>query len=98
MEGAMDQDVRQAEEAQADGGAAPPKACTVHAALVPRLNLADFQNAVPALTELAIVNGTDKPLLLAALVTRRRQHHDDAHVGAPAPAAATGRGQGAPEH
>ena len=31
----------------------------LHAALVPRLNLADFQNAVPALRELAISNGTD---------------------------------------
>ncbi|MCB1996399.1 MAG: DUF3320 domain-containing protein [Burkholderiaceae bacterium] len=31
----------------------------LHAALVPRLNLADFQNAVPALRELAVSNSTE---------------------------------------
>ncbi len=34
----------------------------LHAALVPRLNLADFQNAVPALRELAVSNGTGAAL------------------------------------
>ena len=34
----------------------------LHAALVPRLNLADFQNAVPALRELVVSNGTDAAL------------------------------------
>lgn len=64
----MDQDVQQAAQAQSDEGAAPPKTCRVHAALVPRLNLADFQNAVPALTELSIVNDTDQPLQQLDLV------------------------------
>ena len=34
----------------------------IHAALVPRLNLADFQNAVPALRELLVSNGTGAAL------------------------------------
>ena len=34
----------------------------LHAVLVPRLNLADFQNAVPALRELAVYNGTGAAL------------------------------------
>lgn len=34
----------------------------LHAALVPRLNLADFQNAVPALRELAVSSNTDSAL------------------------------------
>jgi len=34
----------------------------VHAALAPRLNLADFQNAVPALRELAVTGSTDAAL------------------------------------
>lgn len=37
-------------------------ACTVRVAAVPRLNLADFQNSVPALGELAIVNDGDTVL------------------------------------
>ena len=34
----------------------------IHAALMPRLNLADFQNSVPALRELAVANGTQAAL------------------------------------
>ncbi|AKJ30832.1 DNA helicase related protein [Caldimonas brevitalea] len=41
-----------------------PQAPSVHIelTLVPKLNLADFQNAIPALRELAVVNNGDEPL------------------------------------
>ena len=42
--------------------AAPPPAIRLRLSAASRLNLADFQNAVPALHELAIINETPSPL------------------------------------
>ncbi len=52
--------------------AEPPPAVHLQATAVTKLNLADFQNAVPALRELTVVNGTAAALTDLTLASHRQ--------------------------
>lgn len=62
VDAGVDAGVERGQAAAMAAQALAPLAVSLHVSAVVKLNLADFQNAVPALQELAIVNATSAPI------------------------------------